>query len=272
MAKKVVPMIHVPDVAATVAWYERLGFEVINTFTDDGEGLDWAMLSFGGGQLMFSEGGAPASKDRREVDLYIYVDNVDERFSQLKDRVAVVESLHDTFYGMREFIIRDLNGFWLTFGEVSPLQNLLNAIRARDIEGVRAALDGRLRPEALTSALDAPALDVGENSEIIKLLEQAGGQRPPTVDATILQSYVGRYESEQGSRVDIAFENGRLFAAPGVQDPLRLIAINETTFRPAAFDGVIITFKSEGDGTMGFEMKQGSHTMRHRRVHSSVAH
>jgi hypothetical protein len=30
-----------------------------------------------------------------------------------------VEGLHDTFYGMREFIIRDLNRFWITFG--SPL-------------------------------------------------------------------------------------------------------------------------------------------------------
>jgi hypothetical protein len=25
--------------------------------------------------------------------------------------------LHDAFYGMREFIIRDLNRFWMTFGE-----------------------------------------------------------------------------------------------------------------------------------------------------------
>src|SRR5215813_12235231 len=150
MAKKVVPMIHVPDVAASVAWYESLGFEVINTFSDDGEGLDWAMLSFGSSQVMFNEGGGPASKDRRDFDLYIYVDNVDELFSQLKDRVVVVEGLHDTPYGMREFHISDLNGFCLMFGEASPLQNLLNAIRAGDIEGVRAALDGRLQPEALT--------------------------------------------------------------------------------------------------------------------------
>ena len=29
----------------------------------------------------------------------------------------VRETPHDTFYGMREIIIRDLNRFWLTFGE-----------------------------------------------------------------------------------------------------------------------------------------------------------
>jgi hypothetical protein len=31
-----------------------------------------------------------------------------------------VEDLHDTFYGMREFILRDCNGFWITFGQRIP--------------------------------------------------------------------------------------------------------------------------------------------------------
>ncbi len=33
----------------------------------------------------------------------------------------VVEGLYDAFYGMREFIIRDINGFWITFGQ--PIQS-----------------------------------------------------------------------------------------------------------------------------------------------------
>ncbi len=32
-------------------------------------------------------------------------------------RVEVVEKPHDTFYGMREVIIQDVNRFWITFGE-----------------------------------------------------------------------------------------------------------------------------------------------------------
>jgi hypothetical protein len=31
--------------------------------------------------------------------------------------VEVVEPLHDTFYGMREFTIRHVNRFWMTFGQ-----------------------------------------------------------------------------------------------------------------------------------------------------------
>jgi hypothetical protein len=35
LPKKVVPMIHVPDVRATVAWYEKIGFTVKATYADE---------------------------------------------------------------------------------------------------------------------------------------------------------------------------------------------------------------------------------------------
>jgi uncharacterized glyoxalase superfamily protein PhnB len=116
MSEKVVPMIHVPDVRATAQWYETIGFAVINRYDDDPEEA-FAMLSFGSGEIMLSSGGRPSAADRREVDLYVYSDAVDDLYSRLKDREEVVEGLHDTFYGMREFIIRDCNRFWITFGQ-----------------------------------------------------------------------------------------------------------------------------------------------------------
>lgn len=117
MPNKVVPMIHVPDVRATVDWYKAIGFTVCDTYDDGGEGLSFAILSFGDAEVMFNSGGQPSELRRREVDLYVYADNVDEIFHDLRDRVEVVEGLHNTFYGMREFIIRDLNRFWITFGQ-----------------------------------------------------------------------------------------------------------------------------------------------------------
>ena len=119
MTKKVVPMIHVPDVRATFEWYCGIGFEEVTTF-DDGESLSFAMLSFGGGEVMFSEGGKPSESQRREVDLYVYTEDIDGLYERLKDRVDVVEPPHDTFYGARELIIRDLNRFWITFGQRIP--------------------------------------------------------------------------------------------------------------------------------------------------------
>ena len=130
MAERVVPMIHVPDVRKTVDWYASIGFSVLNTYSDDeGSDLSFAIVSFGRTQVMFSEGGAPSSSHRREVDLYVYCDDVDERYARLRDRVEVFEGLHNTFYGMREFIIRDVNRFWITFGQ--PVEAAMGSVLIR---------------------------------------------------------------------------------------------------------------------------------------------
>ena len=115
------PMIHVPDVRATVEWYVSIGFRVVNTYGNETkDGLSFAILSFGNGQVFFNQGGETSTKRRREVDLYAYTDDVDNVYSELKDRVEVIKDPHNTFYGMREVIIRDLNGFWITFGQENP--------------------------------------------------------------------------------------------------------------------------------------------------------
>jgi uncharacterized glyoxalase superfamily protein PhnB len=119
MSQTVVPMIHVPDVRATVGWYISIGFQLLRVNEEDGE-INWAKLSFGNSEVMFQSGGKPSTEDRREVDLYVTTDNVDELSRSLKDRAQVVEDVHDTFYDMREFILRDINGFWITFGQ--PIQ------------------------------------------------------------------------------------------------------------------------------------------------------
>ena len=117
MEKKAVPMIHVPDVRATVDWYRGIGFTVDNTYDDGGDGLSFAILSFGNSQVMFNQGGQSSSSRRREVDLYVYTDGIDTLYETLKDRVEIVEAPNDRFYGMREFILRDVNRFWITFAE-----------------------------------------------------------------------------------------------------------------------------------------------------------
>jgi uncharacterized glyoxalase superfamily protein PhnB len=109
-------MLQVPDIRATVDWYVALGFQVLGTADDDGE-LTWAMLAFGDGRVMFNCGGRASDAPRRDADLYLEVDDVDAVFASLPAGVDVFEGLHDTFYGMREFIVRDNNGFWLTFGQ-----------------------------------------------------------------------------------------------------------------------------------------------------------
>jgi uncharacterized glyoxalase superfamily protein PhnB len=121
MPERIVPMIHVPDVAATADWYASIGFEIrgTNHECENGE-IDWALLRLGESDIMLSAGGHASSEPRREFDLYTHVDDVDGLRSRLDGKAEIVEDLHDTFYGMREFIIRDCNGFWITFGR--PIQ------------------------------------------------------------------------------------------------------------------------------------------------------
>jgi catechol 2,3-dioxygenase-like lactoylglutathione lyase family enzyme len=116
MTAKIVPMIHVPDVNATAEWYVSIGFKLERTNVEDDE-TNWALLTFGGSELMFQSGGGPSAAYRREFDLYIHVSDVEEVARRLRQDVDVVEEVHDTFYGMREFIIRDVNRFWITFGQ-----------------------------------------------------------------------------------------------------------------------------------------------------------
>jgi uncharacterized glyoxalase superfamily protein PhnB len=115
---RVTPMIHVPDVGRAVDWYRDVGFGVDSVYEeDDGDGVTFAVVSFGATQVFLDSGGQPSDARRREVDLYVHTTGIDALFERLRDRVDVVETPHDTFYGAHELIIRDLNGFWITFGE-----------------------------------------------------------------------------------------------------------------------------------------------------------
>jgi len=109
-------MIHVPDVRAAVGWYESIGFSVLNTFEDEADGMTFAVLSYEGSQIFLNAGGRSSTEDRREVDLYVRTDEVDRLYERLKERVEIRSGLQNTFYGAREFTVRDLNGFWVTFG------------------------------------------------------------------------------------------------------------------------------------------------------------
>jgi hypothetical protein len=116
LSERIVAMIHVPDVASTADWYTSIGFKLVRSNLEDGE-MNWALLRLGNSELMLQAGGKPSTAHRREVDLYIHTDNLQAWHATLNGRVQVVEDLHDTFYGMRELIIRDINGFWVTFGQ-----------------------------------------------------------------------------------------------------------------------------------------------------------
>jgi len=187
MNRNAVPMIHVPDVRATVEWYQSIGFTVTNTYGDDGDDLSFAMMSFGRSQVMFTEGGKTSTSDRREVDLYVYSDRIDEMYQSIKGRVDVVEEPHDMFYGMREFIIRDLNRFWITFGQTIGEARLVSRINTVSrLHGTFRLRSGAVSdeyfdkyqfesdPSLLMEIADRLAARIPEHTEILAGLELGG--------------------------------------------------------------------------------------------------
>ena len=49
------------------------------------------------------------------LTLYIDVENVDELYLKIKDKVNIYKEITTTWYGQREFYIKDINGYILGF-------------------------------------------------------------------------------------------------------------------------------------------------------------
>jgi len=246
MSHSIVPMIHVPDVRATVEWYESIGFRVVATYGNETPGgMSFGVVAFGDSQVMFNQGGEPSTKHRREVDLYIYADDVDDIYERVKDRVDVVERPHNTFYGMREVIIRDLNRFWISFAQESIFGLLMCGVSEGRPGLVEKALEkGQLDLDTLSVAMSAAASR--KYDEIVELLRNAGARALPEVDVDLLRRYAGKYQAENGPEVEMTIQDGRLFAAPGNQQPMSLWPLDQNKFKPIAFEGATITFNATG--------------------------
>ncbi len=122
----------VSDVARTVDWYrDVLGFEftvgvIAGTqdpvFEATGQELGFAMLKRDEVELMFQSlesltedlpGTTLGSGDG--FTLYVDVDDVDALHAEVQSKVEMTVDLRDTFYGAREFHVRDCNGLLLGF-------------------------------------------------------------------------------------------------------------------------------------------------------------
>lgn len=114
--KSLTPMLQTSDMERTIAWYgDVLGFQCVSRMGDG-----WCHLKQGGVSLMFMRNdhlGAPHATATQ----YIYVDDVHAFWMTLKDRVTAEWGPEDMSYGMREFAIKDPDGYLLSFGQpLSP--------------------------------------------------------------------------------------------------------------------------------------------------------
>ena len=116
MLRKLTPMLETPDLAETISFYtEVLGFSCNNRSDEMG----WAHLSKDEVEIMFSLPNAHRNIPQPIMSgsLYLYTDQVEALWTNLKDRCAICYPLETFEYGMREFAVFDNNGYLLQFGQ-----------------------------------------------------------------------------------------------------------------------------------------------------------
>ena len=124
--KRLTPMLNVSDIDRSLDFYQKLaGFELVSPR----QAVDqwrWAWIRSGDGELMLSESGGPATRvDQSDASrdegwpaiYYFYPENVVDLHAEVKRKEFQVSDLRVTFYGMKEFEVRDPDGHILWFGQ-----------------------------------------------------------------------------------------------------------------------------------------------------------
>jgi catechol 2,3-dioxygenase-like lactoylglutathione lyase family enzyme len=110
-------MLKTEDMAATLAWYERVGFEVRGRAPDDGTPT-WLELERDGVVLQFLGGDTPwPAPPSLTGTLYFYPESVDDLHEHIRSDIEPDWGPEDREWGMRELGLRDPNGYFLTFTE-----------------------------------------------------------------------------------------------------------------------------------------------------------
>ena len=146
MHNSLIPNLMVENVCDTALFYQNiLDFKLVIAVADfeaemlegniimslgQRQNLDWANLKLdpenpASAEFMFQsrrslELDVPALKGMiisSSQMLYLRSNDVDTQFERLKNKVKVVQEPVTKFYGMREWVMKDINGYILCFGE-----------------------------------------------------------------------------------------------------------------------------------------------------------
>lgn len=111
-------LLHVASIERSIPFYERLGFELVDT--DRCEPIGWARLHCEGGALMFVRDpgdGPPIAPESQTVLFYLYTPELSRLREQLVAAGVEVSEIHHPFYmPSGEVSLRDPDGYSLLIG------------------------------------------------------------------------------------------------------------------------------------------------------------
>lgn len=135
---KLTPNFEVTDIKQTVAYYEEnFGFKLIMCVPETQDGIDqsfedgknyvYAMMQKDNVELFFQRTdtfkedvvyslGLPIGAS---VSFYMDIEGIEDFYRKMKEKCMDITNLKTTWYGMREFYLKDINGYILGFAEKS---------------------------------------------------------------------------------------------------------------------------------------------------------
>ena len=123
MYKTITTNIMVENVKETIQFYEeKLEFEKILSVPETGKKLNFAIMRKDTVSIMLQEQESlqeeyptlTTGNIKPTFTLYITVEDINELYVELKDKVKIAKDIHKTFYGKDEFAIFDNNNNILT--------------------------------------------------------------------------------------------------------------------------------------------------------------
>jgi catechol 2,3-dioxygenase-like lactoylglutathione lyase family enzyme len=113
--RALVPFVHVRSVPESIAFYEKLGMTLGNTFVPpDAAEPVWAWLQSGIAQLMVAKATEPVIPAQQAVLFYLYVEDVAAKREELRTAGVPAGDIQYPFFAPRgEFRITDPDGYVL---------------------------------------------------------------------------------------------------------------------------------------------------------------
>ena len=115
---KIIPEVVVSDMDRSMEFYTSLGFVQDNEGIVDEKGSQWYSLAMGDATVWLLREDTVAGFDAgiqrgHGVHLYLSVDDVDSLYEKLKagGRANIVRELETLWYGLREFLVADPDGY-----------------------------------------------------------------------------------------------------------------------------------------------------------------
>lgn len=118
--RSLVPLAHVRDMAASIAFYGKLGFAVENQVTPDGEEVpNWVWLRAERAELMLARASAPVIAAEQAVLFYTYCDDIAATHAAFSDAGLAPSPIATPFYNPGgEFRLGDPDGYAIFVAQI----------------------------------------------------------------------------------------------------------------------------------------------------------